>query len=284
MDKIFNVEIDGQITLPDGRKLGPFEETTVNVVQPSECAPDPILENAKSTGGIGYTEQGEYTVLVDNESITTVADRGMNTGLFATPFDIVDGTYTVIFNGTEYNLNSAFYEMFGLWYLGGMSESGPDFSQYPFNIASDGEGAYLYTEFAGDYEVTVKKSSDTIHKIDEKYLPANQEMIVKINPDGLTNYSVKEIVEAYKSGVDIRGYIYRGVRLLAPAQFVAARTTSGYFEVCFTSYDVISTTSGVGIGELKLVCYYGLGTTDDADDDTWLETSTIIDLSGSSVS
>ena len=59
MDKIFNVEIDGQITLPDGRKLGPFEETTVNVVQPSECAPDPIVENAKQTGGV-YTSSLTY--------------------------------------------------------------------------------------------------------------------------------------------------------------------------------------------------------------------------------
>lgn len=36
MDKIFDVEIDGQVTLPDGSTLGPLEETTVNVVQPSE--------------------------------------------------------------------------------------------------------------------------------------------------------------------------------------------------------------------------------------------------------
>lgn len=36
MDKVFDVEIDGQVTLPDGSTLGPLEETTVNVVQPSE--------------------------------------------------------------------------------------------------------------------------------------------------------------------------------------------------------------------------------------------------------
>lgn len=237
-----------------------------------------------SVGGYGYTEQGEQTVIVDNESIATVADRGMNTGLFATPFDIVDGTYTVIFNGTEYNLNSAFAEAYGFWYLGEVAESGPSFSRYPFSIVSEEHEATLYTEFAGDYEVTVKKSPDTIHKIDEKYLPAKQEMIVKINTYGSANYSVKEIVEAYESGVDIRGYIYRGVNLFSPAQFVVAETISDSFQVCFTAYEYISSTSGVGVTKLKLTCYYGLGTTYDAHDDYWFETSTIIDFSGSSVS
>ena len=174
MDKIFNVEIDGQITLPDGRKLGPFEETTVNVVQPSECAPDPIVENAKQTGGFGYTEQGEQ-IIVDNEIVTTVDDEdaGECVGQFETSFDIVDGAYTVIFNGTEYNLNSTFFEDFGFWYLGELNETGADFSRYPFNILVNGRNKTIYTEFAGDYDVTIKTESDTIHKIDEKYLPAS---------------------------------------------------------------------------------------------------------------
>lgn len=47
MDKIFNVEIDGQITLPDGRKLGSLEETTVNVVQPSASGGNGATVNAE---------------------------------------------------------------------------------------------------------------------------------------------------------------------------------------------------------------------------------------------
>ena len=133
---------------------------------------DPIVENAKQTGGIGWTESGEQTVIVDNESVTTVDDDGYIYGQFATPFDIVEGAYTVIFNGTEYNLNSTFDEKLKDYYLGGeFTRTGPDFSRYPFNIANERGNTYLYTESAGDYEITVKTITDTVHKIDEKYLP-----------------------------------------------------------------------------------------------------------------
>lgn len=131
----------------------------------------PILGNAKSTGGIGWTE--EQTILVDNEIVTTVNDYGLSFSQFETPFDIVDGTYTVIFNGAEYNLNSTFFDGSGFWHLGDVLEQGPDFSRYPFFIAAQDEVAELYTESAGDYVVTVVKISETIHRIEGKYLPEN---------------------------------------------------------------------------------------------------------------
>lgn len=76
MDKVFNLEIDGQITLPDGSKLGPLYETTVNVVQPSEGATDPILENAKESGGIGYFE---YYTDNSTEARLSMVDKSLNT-------------------------------------------------------------------------------------------------------------------------------------------------------------------------------------------------------------
>lgn len=116
-----------------------------------------------SVGGYGYAESGERTVI--NESVTTVDDHGMGYGHFATPFDIVDGAYTVIFNGTEYNLNSTFNEKNGFWYLGDPPVGRPDFSRYPFIIMPTiGDKQMLGTESAGDYEVTIiKKPSETIH-------------------------------------------------------------------------------------------------------------------------
>ena len=123
-----------------------------------------------SVGGYGYTEQGEQTVVVvDNESITTVAASGMNYGQFATPFDIVDGAYTVIFNGTEYNLNSTLFEELGDYIIGEVTESGYDFSRYPFIIVNANGMTILVTESAGDYVVTVKTTPDVIHKLDNKY-------------------------------------------------------------------------------------------------------------------
>lgn len=120
-----------------------------------------------SVGGYGYTESGVETILVDNEIVTTVNDSLFILGEFKTPFNIVDGAYTVIFNGTEYNLNSTLDGKGDFWYLGG------DFSQYPFKIEPPkyGRKGLLYTESAGDYEITVKTITDTIRTIDEKYLP-----------------------------------------------------------------------------------------------------------------
>lgn len=59
MDKIFDVEIDGQVTLPDGSTLGPLEETTVNVVQPSEGGGGAMVVN----------------IIIDEETLTITADK-----------------------------------------------------------------------------------------------------------------------------------------------------------------------------------------------------------------
>lgn len=68
MNKVFNVEIDGQITLPDGRKLGPLEETTVNVVQPSGGG----MMVVTVTGN----ENGEYTA---DKTLKEIYDSTPNT-------------------------------------------------------------------------------------------------------------------------------------------------------------------------------------------------------------
>lgn len=166
-----------------------------------------------SAGGYGYTEQGEETTIVDNESVTTSDVYGSVLGQFTTPFDIVNGAYTVIFNGTQYNLNSTFNEGFGFWYLGDISESGPDFSQYPFMIASLDGGAQLMTESAGDYDVTIKVEPETIHKIDEKYLPSGggEKFVVTFTVDdnniATPNKTYSEIKEASFKGLHIVGLI-----------------------------------------------------------------------------
>ena len=162
-----------------GMNLRPGETTTFVIKLVGEVT-HKIDEKYLPEGGFGWTEQVEQPVIVDNETVTTVLNRfGVNAGTFATPFDIVDGAYTVIFNGTEYNLNSAFYEELGFWYLGAAGGEVIDFSRYPFSIINiDGTLGYLYTESAGDYEVTIKMEPEIIHKIDEKYLPASSGMMV----------------------------------------------------------------------------------------------------------
>lgn len=162
-----------------------------------------------SVGGYGYTEQGEQTVIVD-ESVTTDPCYDVNQGQFATPFDIVEGAYTVIFNGTEYNLNStAFGESVGYFLGGEIGEEGIDFSLYPFMIASINENAVLYTESAGDYEITVKAPTDIIHKINNKYLNVVETAVLSTNAERLEIMKVFEkFYSCYQDGLILRLGIY----------------------------------------------------------------------------
>lgn len=163
-----------------------------------------------SADGYGYTESGEQTVIVDNERITTVSGEYGALGQFATPFDIVDGAYTVIFNGTEYNLNPSFAGMAGLC-LGDRLRFGLDFSRYPFFIISYGQETQLYTESAGDYEITIKMKSDTIHKIDEKYLPASgdgEKFVVTFTVDD------NNIATPDKTDNEINEALFKGLRIV----------------------------------------------------------------------
>lgn len=188
-------------------------EEVVHQIDQKYIPSSPEVTNAIETGGIGYTEV-ETIFLADNERVTTVIDdvTGWFIGKFTTPFDIVDGTYTVIFNGEEYNLNSAF--RYHIWYLGDISENGaPDFSRYPFVISSEFEETYLATESAGDYEVTIKMESETIHKIDTKYLPS-EVFVIDIDDDDWENISTDPdfglaVWKAFQSGKQI--YIRRGI-------------------------------------------------------------------------
>ena len=166
-------------------------------------------------GGYGYTEQGEQTVIVDNESVATVVDEEQISGDFATPFDIVDGAYTVIFNGTEYNLNSTVGGVEVGAYLGELDGFSPDFSQYPFLIISHPSlGSWLFTESAGTYTITIKKPSETVHKIDEKYLPkAGGTMMVNITADEdsgdfAADKTYDEIMAAIAAGVVVKCIVH----------------------------------------------------------------------------
>lgn len=96
MDKIFNVEIDGQITLPDGRTLGPLEETTVNVVQPSEGgggADSVILIKQEGANYVGEIVFGDYT----DVSQKIVSHKGANVQIMHDYDDPEYGEYNYCF-------------------------------------------------------------------------------------------------------------------------------------------------------------------------------------------
>lgn len=129
-----------------------------------------------SVGGYGYTESGEQTVIVDNESVPTTKAEVVNyaTGVFIETVVLeVGSNYSVIFNDSEYVVTGEDFGGGGGASVGAkVTSEGADFSVYPFAVIYvEGSTSILATQSGGTYTVTIKKSSDTIHKIDEKYLP-----------------------------------------------------------------------------------------------------------------
>ena len=96
-----------------------------------------------------------------NETVTT-AELNEGEGIYGgvlTYSQLIDAdTITVTFDGTDYSCNRI--DAFDNHYYGGFTESGPDFSVYPFLIESNADVNTIYTETAGTY--TVSASSDTV--------------------------------------------------------------------------------------------------------------------------
>lgn len=87
------------------------------------------------------------------ETVTTAESSGLIGALLAYEGIINYSTITVTFNNNEYiceRINQA-----GVYFYGGFSESGPDFSEYPFIIQSSENGTNnIFTSTAGTFSVS----------------------------------------------------------------------------------------------------------------------------------
>lgn len=141
---------------------------------------DPVLDNAKSTGGIGWTESGEQTTITwdgDTEGRESIDGQYYKvSGDVVTEADVI---------GAQYHIDSLSSDTFTITEESIISASalGIDgFATCPFEpdtpfivfVTSDSETATkgVYFIIDGDYisSLTYEKGG-TIHKIDEKYLP-----------------------------------------------------------------------------------------------------------------
>lgn len=102
----------------------------------------------------------ETTTLLTDESVTTVADDNINSGelAYSTPIDA--DTIKVTFNGTEYVCDVT-RGMLGKIYGAPNGADGPDFSEYPFQIAS-GLVNSLFTETAGTYQIKIETVEEVV--------------------------------------------------------------------------------------------------------------------------
>lgn len=89
-----------------------------------------------------------------SETVTTADNGGgMNMGVLVYSQTIDSDTITVTFNNTNYTCPRV--DAFGEHFYGGFTQSGPDFSQFPFAIESGQNGNALFTQTAGTYTVAI---------------------------------------------------------------------------------------------------------------------------------
>lgn len=126
-----------------------------------------------SVGGYGYTEQDEQ-VLYDGNLL--INDPVYGSDAVSCRIDIdpleVGETYKVIWNSDEYVCNCLLIED-AIPYIGNASILGlPIVTDYPFLVVVEEGEVIVATMSAGTYSIKLSKNGDTIHKIDEKYLPS----------------------------------------------------------------------------------------------------------------
>ena len=91
-------------------------------------------------GGGGSTNPGysstKQTVTLFNDTIEMLEQQGIYTGVVQNPdFDLVAGeTYTVVFDGTSYDIEAVEFSYNNAVVLGEMGQSGPSFETYPFIV------------------------------------------------------------------------------------------------------------------------------------------------------
>ena len=154
--------------------------------QHSGSGSDPIVENAKQTGGFGYTEQGEQTVITWDGY-----PEGLPSAFGSRMFKVSDKTPTkeelasarFIHNEKEHEINEETDITVGvnclMVHYSGNETYYRIFVAYKNGVMFDAEtieeaGTYFVnTRSLGTVTSLTYGTPDTIHKIDEKYLQSN---------------------------------------------------------------------------------------------------------------
>lgn len=140
----------------------------------------------------GWKSEGEVTLF--DESVTTVAGNFGSQATLSYTTPITADTLKVTFDGVEYTCpkisvgNAVAY--------GGVGQTGPDFTEFPFTIMSNVESNTVYTETAGTYSVSAS-AEDTIYTDDFKN-GVNQSIATSpLLPVALANGMPRTLVQSY---------------------------------------------------------------------------------------
>lgn len=182
-------------------------------------ATDPILQNAKETGGIGYTE-GEVTTITwdgDTSGLVSVGDILYKVANYTevNKSDLIGGiislqnddTHPTPFVIEENEINDTFVPNAILIGDYAIFVSEPtSFDMYNF-----AEPGIYFAKTGTRYTESLTYGNETIHKIDEKYLPSSGAMMVTVDYDAggvlRANKTFTEIESAIKSGLDVNCFV-----------------------------------------------------------------------------
>lgn len=112
-----------------------------------------LLEGGGSGGG------GSSWQTVFEGNVTTEQSEMGNIGLISYNEQLTADTLKITFDGIEYECDKRSTGTSNIY--GGLSEYGPDFSEYPFAIVSRSEGTQLFTESAGSHSLKIETSNES---------------------------------------------------------------------------------------------------------------------------
>lgn len=174
MKKYFDIEIDGQVELENGKTLGELKESNISITNPDEeTSGDPVVKNAKETGGFGWTEDGEkiyyaesQTISLDNGGLGTIQKKD---GAITVEqiYDAGIREITVVVDG-ENLIGYVEYDYDGDYYY---VQAYKDDSSIQITDSSSGQyNFYYYVKRNANVTVEFYYAPVIIHSIDSKYL------------------------------------------------------------------------------------------------------------------
>lgn len=156
--------------------------------------------SGKYVEGMGYSKPAGKVILVYNQSIefSTLPDASYALANIACSEPIVtDNQYEIIIDGEAYVCKSGVIFGDAIIGNGGLD---PNYGQKntgePFCCITNSEGAWtMAVETAGNHTISISRITETVHKIDQKFLPETSGVMVRIditateNADGVVTYN-----------------------------------------------------------------------------------------------
>jgi hypothetical protein len=241
-----------QVKLPNGDTYNLVDETSGYITLPDL----PVYDGTVVEDGDGYVvDKGfectaTYTTLTE-ETVTTVADK--SPGAQLTYSQVIDAdTIRVTFNGVEYVCNKHEIDVGTvepMYAYGGVSSSGPDFSEYPFDITSartpSGAINGCDTQTAGTYTVKIEVPELVVTTTPcfEKAVKSvvDGALIVKYDHDGdddLQYYDKtwQQVKDAFDAGLPIYLHLDR-ISSATRQYFTSLNSMSGSLSAVFHDFN-----------------------------------------------